>query len=338
MKQRANVTFASVLCVLIVTACSQNADYPVLKGPYLGQRPPGDVPVLFAPGIVADIYREHSGAVFTPDGKELFWTVDNIGRPWYPRIVLFMKQVNGVWSQPEMASFVLGKITHINSISPDGKRLYFGSVRPVKEGDEPTGNTWVIDKKEMGWGVPYLHNTVNNPRTRLTDVQEAKSGTLYGYGTIGDDPKWRGILRAKYSNGTYEALESLGPHVNSEYLDHSVTVDADEQYIIFASQRPGGYSAQDLYISFRHPDDTWGPAHNLGEVINTTGDSQAWPHLSSDGKYLFFVSQTDPYPDLYDKQYSYQELRQISSGVMNGLSNIYWVSTGFVDSLKSEHF
>jgi hypothetical protein len=28
-------------------------DFPVLKGPYLGQKPPGMIPEIFAPGIVS---------------------------------------------------------------------------------------------------------------------------------------------------------------------------------------------------------------------------------------------------------------------------------------------
>ena len=71
-----------------------NENFPVLRGPYLGQKPPGDVPELFAPGIVSSVYWEHSGAVFTPDGKELFWSrAINEGRT--PRIIVVLRPKPG---------------------------------------------------------------------------------------------------------------------------------------------------------------------------------------------------------------------------------------------------
>lgn len=30
-----------------------------LRGDYLGQTPPGDIPIVFAPGIVSDNYQQH---------------------------------------------------------------------------------------------------------------------------------------------------------------------------------------------------------------------------------------------------------------------------------------
>ena len=77
-----------------------------LKGPFLGQKPPGDVPELFASGIVSSVYFEHSGAVFTPDGKELFWSrAINEGREPRIIVIMHMKMENGVWSRPELAPF-----------------------------------------------------------------------------------------------------------------------------------------------------------------------------------------------------------------------------------------
>ena len=62
------------LSAVFVISCFQQSNFPTLKGPYLGQKPPGNEPELFAPGILTDIYREHSATKFTPDGEEVFWT------------------------------------------------------------------------------------------------------------------------------------------------------------------------------------------------------------------------------------------------------------------------
>jgi hypothetical protein len=106
--------------------------------------------------------------------------------------------------------------------------------------------------------------------------------------------------------------------------------------VIFVSRRPGGFGTQDLYISYRQPDDTWGPAINLGAKINTIGKGNSWPQLSPDGKFLFFVgyAKTFDESDLLDRKHSYAGLIKIQESILNGLGNIYWVNTSFVEKLN----
>ena len=61
----------------------------------------------------------------------------------------------------------------------------------------------------------------------------------------------------------------------------------DESYIIWDDQRENGYGDSDLYISFRQQDNSWGPAINLGDKINTEFED-AYGSVSPDGKYFFF--------------------------------------------------
>lgn len=49
--------------------------FPVLRGPYLGQQPPGMQPVLFAPGIISTDLHDDFSPAFTPDGRYLFFVV-----------------------------------------------------------------------------------------------------------------------------------------------------------------------------------------------------------------------------------------------------------------------
>jgi hypothetical protein len=338
-----NILALVVILAVAFVGCDSNteeqtSDTPVLEGPYLGMKPPGDVPELFAPGIVSDVYFEHSGAVFTPDGKELFWSrAINEGRTPRIIVVLHMKQENGVWTRPELAPFNLAPYNHINSISPDGKHLYFFS----EQGEQPS-KAWVVDKTENGWGEPRLLrlNTIDNPGSEVNEVHEACSGNLYLTGPLDTMPQGRGIVRSRFVDGKYQEYESLGSNVNfphkDPYPNHSPTVDPDERFVIFVSRRPGGYGTQDLYISYRQPDDTWGPAINLGPKINTIGTGNSWPQLSPDGKYLFFVGYTQPYNenDIKEKKYTYAELIEIQESIMNGWENIYWVNTSFVEKLK----
>jgi len=52
----------------------------------------------------------------------------------------------------------------------------------------------------------------------------------------------------------------------------------------------GGFGGEDIYVSQRqNRDDEWGPAMNLGPIINTTSNEMV-PAFSRDGHLLFFAS------------------------------------------------
>jgi hypothetical protein len=55
-----------------------------LKGDYLGQKPPGLVPELFAKGVISTEYKEHGSPTFSKDGDKLFWWSIKIesGKQW----------------------------------------------------------------------------------------------------------------------------------------------------------------------------------------------------------------------------------------------------------------
>lgn len=69
-------TMLVMLSLTFLTFCQaqentkDKSDFPVLTGPYLGQKPPGMKPEVFAPGIVSvKKYREYV-CIFTSDGRE----------------------------------------------------------------------------------------------------------------------------------------------------------------------------------------------------------------------------------------------------------------------------
>jgi len=52
--------------------------FPVLKGPYLGQRTPGNTPEFFAPGIISTGLYARDMAL-SKDGKEIYFCVSDGG-------------------------------------------------------------------------------------------------------------------------------------------------------------------------------------------------------------------------------------------------------------------
>ena len=79
------------------------------------------------------------------------------------------------------------------------------------------------------------------------------------------------------------------------YDDVMPNVSPDGKEIVFASSRPGGFAATDIYTSTRkHVWGTWATPANVGPGVNTAaGESR--PSMSSDGKRLYFGRNGDIY-------------------------------------------
>src|SRR5688572_14691507 len=73
----------------------------------------------------------------------------------------------------------------------------------------------------------------------------------------------------EYSN--WSEPVNLGPAVNTPFNEGAPTVSKDGRSLYFASNRPGQFAGNDLYVS-QWDDATgwWGPAVNLGSVVNTS--------------------------------------------------------------------
>ncbi len=127
--KRTTLLFCCLLSAAI-NLLSQQGDFPRLTGPYLGQKPPGTVPELFAPGIISKGYDERM-CFFTPDGRECFFQMR--GAPH--AVVIHLKEIGGAWADPEVA-FFSGKYFSEFALSPDGDRrpavLVPGRVHPLR--------------------------------------------------------------------------------------------------------------------------------------------------------------------------------------------------------------
>ena len=76
-------------------------------------------------------------------------------------------------------------------------------------------------------------------------------------------------------DGTWGALESLGPVVNTAVNEASPTVSIDGHYLYFSSRRPGGFGGLDCWRSFREnpvDDFGWQAPENLGSGVNSSSD------------------------------------------------------------------
>jgi len=330
---------ACLLC-LIGAACSPfcsdepesgvTSTFPELRGPYLGQEPPGLEPRLFAPGVVSTGLATRDVAM-TPDGDELYFAVTVGART----MIMVTKSVGGTWTEPVVAPFS-GRYLDIEpAISPDGKRFFFLSTRPQPGQEEKPGwvyqDIWAMDRLGDGWGEPYnLGPPVNSDAPEYFPSVTA-DGTLY-FTREGED-RVSATYRSRLVDGAYTEPEKLGPEVNCGGNRFNVFVAPDESYaIVPAMGREDSLGGVDYYVVFRSADDVWSEPINLGEAVNQPEGREWSASLSPDGKYLFFMSsRTAADGGLPLTGSTINELLGISAQPGQGSSDIWWVSAEVIE-------
>lgn len=236
---------------------------------YFEQNPPGDEPVIFAPGTVSTDKMEYRFVV-SATGQDMFFAREGT-------IYQLKKNENGAWDGPVLAPFSGDQINGESCFSSDGKRIYFCSRRPCPGAKEAL-NVWVSDKVDGRWTAPYHLGAPVTDQT-VHGVSVAANGNLYG----------SGIIRLRFVDGKYQAAEELAPPI----IGYHPYVAPDESFILFGRRRPGE-NPGDLFITFQRADGTWTDPTGLGEKINTAG-KETNASLSPDGKYLFFSRNEDIY-------------------------------------------
>lgn len=283
--------------------------FPVLTGPYMGQKLPGRTPEIFALGLVAAKYAFHGGVSFSPDGREAYWSVQDYGGAMAS---LESRLVDGRWTIAKPMSFVvIGQSDDVPFPSPDGQKLYFVSNRPLEKG-RPGGkeNIWVMERSGSDWSEPRPLPPVVNAMNMHWQVSVDMKGNLY-FGAREEGGQGFGlqdVYRSKFENGTYAKPENLGAAINGPGFEHSPFIASDGSYLIFSKSNPQA-RVDSLFISFLKPDGTWTPARDLNSVMRYRNRSMC-PWVTPDGKYLFFA------------------------GIVAGENAPFWVEAGFIDDLR----
>jgi len=292
-------TVLMIIILALIVQYSFGQQFTDLYGNYLGQTPPGDTPVVFAPGIISTQSLEHSAAIFTPDGNEVYWYAFMMNEISAPHHIRFMKRINNRWTKPE-AFLPFGDSIHYLDpfISLDGKKLYF-SAKVYKKHE-----IWFVEKNGDGWGTPKSADTAINNADYQGQPALNSSGTLYYLSSSG-------IARSKFKNGQFQKPEILSFNINLDKTDLDPCIAPDDSYLIFASMRRN--CTRNLYISFHDTiSDRWSEPINFGEPIN--GICTRFAAISPDGKYLFFT------------RYNGEIMSQ----------DIFWVSANIIDRLREK--
>jgi len=253
---------------------------------YLNESPPDAIPMVFAPGVVSSSNNYEFKIAFSPDGKEIYFT-RGVGTGSKERHIFCTKLTKDGWKNPEIASFCnINYMDEYPTISPDGKKLFFGSNRPLpvswhRKSASYIFNLWIVERNGDGWGEPYPINPEANKGICINYIDN--QGAIY-YNT--NLPR---IAKAEYKNGLFTKpieLNTPVPSTECFFAPHNSCV-------VYSSSHPG-YGKLDLFISFVDKQGNWGKPINLGKNINTSA-AESTPVISPDGKYLFYSSGGDIY-------------------------------------------
>jgi len=242
---------------------NRQAKYPALETSYFGEKPPGLIPVEFAPEIVSP-EGLFEGGNFSPDMKEFYFSRKN-GK-YKKRTFFVIRYENNRWGHESETAIKWPKF------SEDGTMIYGG-----KEYRERTKSGWSEPKSQGEFLKDQAHGiSLSSNGTYYFGFRE-KEGTEYG-----------SIRYSRLINGKHENPVKMGTEINTGTWIAHPFIAPNESYLMWDVVREDGNGQADLYISFRHKDGSWGKAINMGPQINTAFQESS-PKVTHDGKYLFFT-------------------------------------------------
>jgi outer membrane protein OmpA-like peptidoglycan-associated protein len=90
-------------------------------------------------------------------------------------------------------------------------------------------------------------------------------------------------------DSTWGNVKNLGINVNSKAWDSQPALSRSEDTLFFSSDRIGGFGLSDIYYSVKQKNGDWGPAKNIGPVLNTR-NNEVSPFFHHFYNVLYFSS------------------------------------------------
>ncbi len=98
------------------------------------------------------------------------------------------------------------------------------------------------------------------------------------------------IYVSSFDGNLWSIATPLNKNINSRFNETFASLSPDGKNLYFTSNRSESLGGLDIFVSKKQSVGDWGPAENLGSVINTDQDEET-PYVSGDGKTLFFSSK-----------------------------------------------
>lgn len=146
----------------------------------------------------------------------------------------------------------------------------------------------------MVWDTAQKFTDLINTKHNEGSACLSPNGSKLYFTRCGDETNGLGdcdIYRARHlGNNEWGEVENVGETVNTVYWESQPHISPDGKVLFFTSNRKGGFGGTDLYFSlYDHNRDAWGPAQNMGPVINTS-QNEVTPYFHKINQTLYFSS------------------------------------------------
>ena len=295
----------TLVIAIVLNACNtkkqdpKDSNVPIIESPYFGQKPPGLITEIFAPGIISLNGRYEHSVSFSPDLDEIYFTASKKDGD---ASVYYSKLKDKKWTNPKKANFTKGKKKEEMEafVNLSGDEIYFTAYDSIF-GDE---KIWYVNRLKDSWSVAKkLDSPINDDWVFYSN--QAKNGDLY-YFNISK----RKTYYAPNKNGKFPEVHEVG--IGGAHAFISPTQD---YIVVNARNKEDDQRQSDIYVYFKKKDGTWSKSINLGKEVNSNFP-ETCPSITPDGNYLFFGR--------YNEE--------------GGESNVYWVSTEVIHKLKTAYF
>lgn len=196
-------------------------------------------------------------------------------------------------------------ITHldenINSEYPDyAPTINSQETLIVYTSRRPDGNLNATVAQDLEYYEDIFYSELENGKWQPAKNMRGPLNTNYHNSSVAISPDGQEMILYQDSNGgdlyvsnksgtftwsTPKSMEGL----NSEYLENSASLTADNKTVYFTSNRPGGYGGTDIYKAELGRGNRWDNIQNLGPLINTEMDEDG-VFITASGTHLFFSS------------------------------------------------
>lgn len=189
---------------------------------------------IWTPATIASDQYEAT-PTFTPDGREMYFMQSD---PRFERYRLVWSRCeNGAWSKPMPAPFAAPDVQEGDpGVTPDGKRLYFISMRHDPRGED--FDIWYVDRTSLDtWSEPRrLPEPVNSQGSELLPRADG-AGRLY-FGSDRPDGFGQGdIYVATHSSAGEWTVRNVGPPVSTAAYEYEAEISRDGRTLVAVVDR-----------------------------------------------------------------------------------------------------
>jgi tetratricopeptide (TPR) repeat protein len=163
------------------------------------------------------------------------------------------------------------------------------------------GNTMIFITQMKFYDAINISRKINGvwSEPEVLNPQVGSDGDMYPVSLSSDGTELYLVRRTESNDDIYistyggtfwSKAQPLNDNINTRSNETHASISGDGQTLYFTSDRRGGYGKLDIYKSQRLNNNQWGPAVNLGGVINTNLDEET-PFITKSGTRLYFSSK-----------------------------------------------